>query len=167
MEVFILRVEMNSDELLLKWSERVRRAQAAHYDSAVRCSRQHFWIGVPVVILTALIGTSVFVTLQKEAGFYVKLTVGLASVAAAVLAGVQTFLRFLERAESHRIAALRFGALRKEIEYMQAFPPEDSEQMKNIAKALLDRWNNINEEAPTANQKFYERHYKEGKPSVK
>ncbi|HEX8495335.1 MAG TPA: SLATT domain-containing protein [Pyrinomonadaceae bacterium] len=158
---------MNSDELLVKWSERVRRAQAAHYDSAVRCNRQHFWIGVPVVILTALIGTSVFVTLQKEADFYMKLAVGLASVAAAVLASVQTFLRFLERAESHRIAAMRFGALRKEIEYIQAFPPKDSEQIKDVTKSLLERWNNINEESPTANQKFYERHYKERKASVK
>jgi hypothetical protein len=158
---------MNSSELLTKWSERVRRAQAAHYDSAIHCNRQHFWIGVPVVILTALVGTSVFVTLQKEANFYVKLAVGLASVAAAVLASVQTFLRFLERAESHRIAALRFGALRKEIEHLQAFPPGDSEQMKAVAKSLLERWNNINEESPTANQKFYEQHYKEGNSGVK
>lgn len=157
---------MNSDELLAKWSERVRRAQAAHYDSAVRCNQQHFWIGVPLVILTALIGTSVFVTLQKEANFYVKLAVGLASVAAAILASVQTFLRFLERAESHRIAAMRFGALRKEIEHLQTFPPRDSEQMKDVAKSLLERWNNINEESPTANQRFYERHFKEGKSSV-
>ncbi len=154
---------MNSEELLTKWAERVRRAQAAHYDSAVRCDKRHFWVGVPVVILTSFIGTSVFVTLQKEADFSMKLAVGLASVVAAVLASVQTFLRFSERAESHRLAAMKFGGLRKEIELMQAFPAVDSAQMKELAKSLLERWNNINEESPTANQRFYERHYKKRK----
>lgn len=154
---------MNADELLTKWLERVRRAQSAHYDSAVRCDRWHFWIGVPLVILTSFIGTSVFVTLQREAGAYIKIAVGLASVAAAVLASVQTFLRFSERAVSHRAAGMRFGALRKEIEHMQAFPPKDPDQTKDLAKSLLDKWNKINEESPTANQRFYKRHYEERK----
>jgi hypothetical protein len=151
------KVKMQPAELILleRWRVRVRKAQRAHYSSAVLCQNRHFWLGLPVVVLTTVVGTSVFATLSKEADFSTKIAVGIASVAAAVLAAIQTFLRFSERAESHRIAGIKFGAMKKEIEHIQAFPPAKTDEIKRLCASLLVRWNKLSEEAPTPYQKFY------------
>ena len=80
-------------------------------------------LGVPVVILTTFIGTSVFATLQDEIDTSLKILVGVISVTAAVLASLQTFLRFGERAEKHRVAGESWAALRREIDEMLALHP--------------------------------------------
>jgi hypothetical protein len=80
-------------------------------------------LGIPVVVLTTFIGTSVFATLQDEIDTSLKILVGVISVTAAVLASLQTFLRFGERAEKHRVAGESWAALRREIDEMLALHP--------------------------------------------
>jgi hypothetical protein len=67
-------------------------------------SRLNYLLGVPVVVLTTFVGTSVFATLQEDVNTSLRILVGAVSVFAAVLASLQTFLRYPERAEKHRIA---------------------------------------------------------------
>jgi hypothetical protein len=80
-------------------------------------------LGVPVVVLTTFIGTSVFATLQDDISTGLKIFVGVISVTAAVLASLQTFLRFGERSEKHRVAGESWAALRREIDEMLALHP--------------------------------------------
>jgi type II secretory pathway pseudopilin PulG len=65
----------------------------------------------------------VFATLQHEISLELRVAVGMISVLAAILASLQTFLRFGERAEKHRAAAERWSALRREIDQMLALHP--------------------------------------------
>jgi hypothetical protein len=76
-----------------------------------------------VVVLTTFIGTSVFATLERTVGLELRITVGIVSVLAAVLASLQTFLRFAERAERHRAAGERWAAIAREIAQMVALHP--------------------------------------------
>ena len=110
-------------DLLRDWSARAGGSSASHYSSAHRLSRGNLLLGVPVVILTTFIGTSVFATLQDEIDTSLKILVGVISVTAAVLASLQTFLRFGERAEKHRVAGESWAALRREIDEMLALHP--------------------------------------------
>jgi hypothetical protein len=80
-------------------------------------------LGIPVVVLTTFVGTSVFATLQDEVDTSLKIFVGVVSVTAAVLASLQTFLRFGERAEKHRVAGESWASLRREIDEMLALHP--------------------------------------------
>jgi hypothetical protein len=102
-------------ELLKDWDKRAAASSEAHYALAGRLAGRNIQLGVPVVVLTTIIGTSVFATLQKEVGTGWRLAIGVVSVLAAVLASVQTFLRFAERAEQHRAAAENWAAIRREI----------------------------------------------------
>jgi FAD/FMN-containing dehydrogenase len=79
--------------------------------------------GIPVVVLTTFVGTSVFATLQSDVHVSLRIGLGLISVLAAVLASLQTFLRFGERAEKHRSSAELWAALRREIDEMLALHP--------------------------------------------
>ena len=107
----------STEELLQDWYRRAREAQFALYEAAKPLSRANYNLGIPVALLSAFVGTSIFATLQKDqADTRLRILIGIISVLAAVLASLQTFLRLSERAEKHRAAAVRYGALRRELE---------------------------------------------------
>ena len=108
-------------ELVLAWLRRARESQMAHYEMANVLSRRSQWLGVPVILITAIVGTSVFASIAAEPiAVEAKVVVGLLSVFAAVLSSLQTFFKFSERAEKHRAFAARYGAVRREIEALFA-----------------------------------------------
>ena len=110
--------------LLRDWQRRAAISQEAHYARATRLADFNIWFGVPVVALATFVGTSVFATLQEDVAIELRIVVGSISVLAAVLASLQTFLRFQERAEKHRASAELWAALRREIDEMLALHPE-------------------------------------------
>jgi hypothetical protein len=111
-------------KLLEDWDKRAAASSEVHYALAGRLAGRNIQLGVPVVVLTTIIGTSVFATLQEEVTTSWRIAVGVISVVAAVLASVQTFLRFAERAEQHRAAAENWAAIRREIAQKRALHPE-------------------------------------------
>ena len=110
--------------LLREWQERAAVSQDAHYVIATRLGRYNLLFGIPVVVLATIVGTSVFATLQREVATGWQIAIGIVSVLAGVLASLQTFLRFQERAEKHRAAAELWAAIRREIDQMLALHPE-------------------------------------------
>jgi len=124
--------------LLREWEERAAVSQDAHYVRATRLGRYNLLFGIPVVVLTAIVGTSVFATLQEQVATGWQIAVGGVSVLAGVLASLQTFLRFQERAEKHRAAAELWAAIRREIDQMLALHPEYLAE-RSDPKAYLDQ----------------------------
>ncbi|HEX2045089.1 MAG TPA: SLATT domain-containing protein [Gaiellaceae bacterium] len=110
-------------ELLRDWNRRADASSETHYAMANRLSSSNILLGVPVVVLTTFVGTSVFATLQENVDTRLRIFVGVVSVLAAVFASLQTFLRFGERAEKHRVAAEKWAAIRREITEMLALHP--------------------------------------------
>jgi hypothetical protein len=143
---------MDSNDLILHWHFRVRRVQLSHYDAARLFDSRHLWLGYPVIILSSAVGTTVFATLQKSsetAHFaWIRILVGLLSVAAAVLASLQTFLRPSEVSEKHRIAGARCAAIKHEIELIMAMPPENEEKLREKLSQINQRWEKLREESP-------------------
>jgi hypothetical protein len=120
---------MNSQsDLLNEWYRRVAVTQYAHYLSANQYGALKLCLGVPAIFLAAVVGTSVFATIEKQPDLWIRVCVGLASVGAAVLTSLQTFLGYAERAEKHRVAGAKYGALGRELEQLrtskQEHPPE-------------------------------------------
>src|SRR5438552_12181815 len=85
--------------VLDKWQRRARESQYAHYEAAKALDSANYRLGIPVTVLSTLVGTTIYATLRKQVDIPVQVVVGSISVLAAILAGVQTFLRFGERAE--------------------------------------------------------------------
>jgi hypothetical protein len=124
--------------LLREWQQRAAVSQDAHYLIATRLGRSNLWFGIPVVVFSTVVGTSVFATLQENVSVGWRIAIGIVSVVAAVLASLQTFLRFQERAEKHRASAELWAAIRREIDQMLALHPDYLAE-RSDPKAYLDQ----------------------------
>jgi hypothetical protein len=143
------------EQLLGDWRQRVYAAQTAHYASADMFRGLNYVVGIPAVILSSIVGTTIFKGLAKESAWAV--WVGAASIAAAALAGLQTFLRFSERAAQHATAADWYSAIRRDIEESLHLPVE----LRGKAKDCLDRvrkeMNRAAQDAPELSTRFWKR----------
>ena len=140
--------------LIVAWYQRAHVVLAAHHVAAGHFDRLHYWLGIPAVIVSAVVGTTVFATLQSNPHVAIQILVGLGSVLAAVLTSLQTFLRYSERAEKHRVAGVRYGALMRELEQALILCPHESE-LKAFLNDVRIRWDRLNEETPTMPQKIW------------
>src|SRR5882762_2694571 len=86
---------MASRVVAIKWYQRAATTAHGHYRAALRYSRLHYWFGFPTVVLATVVGTSVFATLQAKAEFWWQLTVGVMSIAAAILSALRGPPQFL------------------------------------------------------------------------
>ena len=121
-----------SEQVLGVWYRRARESQFAHYQAASRISLYSKLLGVPSVLLSAAVGTAAFVSLQNNLpSEALKIAIGLVSFFAAVLSALQTYLGLHEAAEKHLTTAIAYGAIRREIEQIQATGFSDTERIKD------------------------------------
>jgi hypothetical protein len=79
-------------ELLLGWLVHAHKGRDRHDLAARVYERGRYMLGVPTLIASTIVGTSVFSALSSPSGGVPALWVGLFSVLAAILAALQTFL---------------------------------------------------------------------------
>ena len=136
-----------TDELVLAWLRRARESQLAHYAMASVLAKRSHWLGVPVIVITAVIGTSVFASIATQAiSVEAKLIVGGLSVVATILSSLQTFFKFSERAEKHKSYGAWFGSVRRELETLHASGSASKEP--NYVSVLREKLDRLAEEAP-------------------
>lgn len=127
--------------LLARWRRNCLRSQIANYEAANRFSRRHLWFGIPSVLLSAIVATSVFATLETQLSLWPRIVVGLTSMLTAVFAALQTFLRFNERASTHRALGAEYGAIKREIDQILAVGNEGdcvSDEQLNTVRTRMD-----------------------------
>jgi hypothetical protein len=133
---------------LRDWERRATAAAEVHFQTAEGLARWNLYLGIPVVVFSAIVGTSVFATLTHDVPVGVRIAAGTVSVITAVLASVQTFLRFGARAEQHRVAAERWSAIRREIEKALALSPAQAGDPKQLLDEVQARMDEASEKAP-------------------
>ena len=85
--------------------------EVAHALESVRCEKLGRVLGLFVVVLTTIIGTSAFAAFQKSPDRTVKWIVVVLSVAAAVTAAVKEFAQYAKGSDAHRNAAAKYEEL--------------------------------------------------------
>jgi hypothetical protein len=106
----------NTLDTLLHWLRNAKRSQKGNYGAAQFYGSLNMWLGIPAAILAAVVGTSVFATLESDVEPIWKIVAGLISIVAAILSSLQTFLALGDRSAKHRAAAAEYGAIKREIE---------------------------------------------------
>jgi hypothetical protein len=134
---------MGIEFLLGSWWRRARESQTAHYRTARSLSQLNYRLGIPTVILSAIVGTSIFASLDEAPSISTKILLGIVSLGTAALSAIQTFLRSAERGEKHRAAGAAFGALRREIEQWQALPKMSEDQLVPFVDGLRKRFDEL------------------------
>jgi hypothetical protein len=155
------------EDLYESWHRRVAAAEHGHRLMGDRLRRRYLLLGIPVVIFTTLVGTSAFASISKAQGNSIQgldidpdvvlVVVGTISVMAAVLSSLQTFLRYATRAEGHRIAALRYETLRRDMATTLALPREARGQADRDLDSVRQRMDRYAKESPTIGERQWER----------
>jgi hypothetical protein len=150
----------DSAEALLKdWRQRTAAASEAHYKLASGLRRKNLWLGVPVVMFSTIVGTSLFATLADDPNAVIhpafKIAIGLISVAAAILAALQTFLRFGERAEKHVVAADWYAAVRRDIDQLLALSPKERGTPKSCFDRLRKQMSKVGQHSPEIGDRLW------------
>jgi hypothetical protein len=144
-----------SGKLLAKWQERARTNQLQHYAAAQYFGNAHNAIGIPAVILSTVVGTTVFAALQKQVNLGGQIGVGAISVLAAVLAALQTFLRYSERAEKHRAAAAAYAAVRHRLEATTNTPVAVRGPLKEFLDDIEGQLDSLAQSAPNVPERVW------------
>ena len=135
-------------EMLARWRTNCRRSQIANYNSASRFTLQNLWLGVPTIILSTIVSTSIFATLGKSVDPLVQTIVGMVTVLTAVLVALQTFLKRSELASRHRSTAALYGSVKRQLDQEIA----KLEAGENVAQKTIDtireRMDALSQEGP-------------------
>lgn len=117
----------DTHELLAKWLARCHINIQTHYRSANRYKGFHYWVGVPLVIATVVLGSELFELVFAEP--YAKIATVILGVVATLFAAFQTLFKFEERRNSHILAARRYGEIARRIERVLSgtLPPSPEE----------------------------------------
>src|SRR5215217_8898498 len=129
---------------LLQWFDDARYQQHAHYEAASYYRYRNRMIGIPAVILGAIISTGLFVSASASAGVVPLLGVswqvatGVVSALAAVLIALVNFLRYAPQAKQHHRGGNAYAAIRRAIEVLLDEPkrPVADDDMSLIKKRL-------------------------------
>lgn len=141
-------MEPQVELLVTDWFRRARESQRVHYECGTRFSRLNYLLGIPTIVLTAAVGTAVFASLDTAAAGSARIIIGLVSILAAVLASLQTFLGFAQRADRHRAAGAGYGALRRSLEYLKTFPPSDPKEFQREVSEIQKQMDALAESSP-------------------
>jgi hypothetical protein len=133
------------------------RAQIGNYDAPSLFTRKNYWLGVPAVLLSAAVGTSVFAALGKNVDPLIQIAVGAVSVLAAVLSALQTFFRWGDLASKHRAAAAEYGALKREIDELLARYAAGAEVLDEDVTRVHERMDTLSRDVPELPQSTWRR----------
>lgn len=142
------------ENLLRRWLKRARENNFAHYYAEHQLNNLHLLLGIPATVFAATVGTAVFASLENSASLWMKIGVGLISIVTAILSGLQTFLRFSEKAERHRKTAVDYGSARRTIELHLVYT---NHLTYDESTKILERLDKIAEEAPNVSQRLWKR----------
>lgn len=133
-------------ELLIIWDRRVLKAADAHYECARHFSGWNVRLGVPTVILAAIVCGLAFATVAGSMSFWVQTTIGFLAVIQTVLSSLHTWRRDSEVSEKHRLAAAQYAAIRRHIEQLRVSGGVPSEAALSEVRTQID---SLSSSAPT------------------
>ena len=106
------RLPGSSFDLLEKYRWDAQYLSAGHYLAAKRYYRYTIRLGVITIAAASITSTSIFASLATNPSIAWKIATGILAAAGATFASLQTFLKFSERSERHKLYGARFIEIR-------------------------------------------------------
>jgi len=121
------------EELLISWRWEARAANVAHLRATDSLSWRNFVLGGTSAALGAIVGLSIFATLQEGAHhLWVRIVAGGVAFLAAGLAALWKYLGYSERVEKHRVASRAYGNVVRQIDLALGWPTITEIAVKEI-----------------------------------
>ena len=144
-------------DLAERYRSSVEHINQAHYFTAHRAEVRGRILGIASVILGAIVGTSIFATIQSSPSVDWRISAGLLATVAAVLGAMQTFLDYAKRAAEHRTAGAAYGRLRREFDgfFLELATNGDRLQLTERLSQLRRRLDELGQGSPLIPDRFY------------
>lgn len=130
-----------------------------HYNASQRYEKYHKKIGIAVVIMAAIMGTSVFYSISVSELLIARIVTGVFSVSIAVLVLLQTYFHYEKLASQHKSTGDKYLWLMKEAQRLLAYSNDGIitiEQVQKDLERLSQQVKEIQRDAPTASPKDYQ-----------
>lgn len=137
-----------TEDLLKRYGEEALALSVAHGYAQQFCSRWDSRFQIPSIILSFLSGTGAVggqSLLPFEGGM---ILVGFVSVFVGILGSVQSYLAFARKAEAHRIAALSYEKLHRELSIELSLPRAERQPAGKLLEKLRSEVDALSETAP-------------------
>jgi hypothetical protein len=141
-------MDKDSISLLKEWQDDARVLLYAHLATAEKNRRLNMAIGGCSVMLSAIVGTSVFSALGKNSSKYLQILIGIISILAAVLTALHTFLNLSDQVNKHQMAGSGFAALHKQLEQLIVCTPTSNEVLNDQMNQIRERWDKLRADSP-------------------
>jgi hypothetical protein len=115
-------MDESKKKMILDWMRKIHTLEYAHRFESVDWQRTNYWLGVPALIIAAIVAALASMCEIKDE-IYTKMLLAVGSICVAILTGLQTFLKPSELAQKHRAASATYENLRHKIEYLLQFRP--------------------------------------------
>lgn len=143
------------DALISGWLVHSHKSRDRHDVASRTYAKGQYALGIPALILSTVVGTSVFSALaSKEVP---ELWVGFLSIAAAVVTAVQTFMDFGGRSDKHRLAAVKYKAAIRTLEYLQVKLANKESLGEEQIAAIRAQLDSLEEAAPVVMPRIYDK----------
>jgi len=148
-------VEEWSDEiedLLSEWGEVSLCFQYLHSFSQRKYKRKYHHFQIPIIVLSTLTGTANFaidsyIPKEYQSGF--SAGVGSLNLLCGILGTLLSFLRYSEVYEGHRISALAWSKLSRNIEIELSLDYRKRKPCRDFLKVMRSEYDNLMESSPT------------------
>ena len=128
------------------------RNRAAHYRAAKLANQKHMLLGVPAIVTSTAVGTAIFASLNDNPSNTIKVLAGTVSLLGATLSALQTFFKFSELAERHRVAGAEYGDVKRRLDlFLVKYGSKDlsfeAEAIEKLAE-IVDLLSKLAKESP-------------------
>ena len=149
--------EQWSDEisaLLSEWGEVSLCYSWLHNYSQRKYKRKYHHMSIPIIVLSTLTGTANFADSYVPDGFKQGFSacVGGLNIFCGILGTLMTFLKYAEVYEAHRIAAVAWSSLGRNIEIELALKEERRKNCRDFLKVSRAEYDRLLESSPSIDQ---------------
>ena len=149
--------EQWSDEisaLLSQWGEVSLCYSWLHNYSQRKYKRKYHHMSIPIIVLSTLTGTANFADSYVPDGFKQGFSacVGGLNIFCGILGTLMSFLKYAEVYEAHRISAVAWSSLGRNIEIELALKAERRKNCRDFLKVSRAEYDRLLESSPTIDQ---------------
>lgn len=142
------------ERVIKKEGEQAQSLFWLHNRSETLSARKNDSLAIPMIILSTLTG---FLTggASEQIPSWV---LGGLSVLCGILGTINTYYKYAQRSEGHRVAATLYLKMFKQIEVELALPPDQRSDPGTLLKTIRDQMARVAETAPRLDQKSIDEH---------
>ena len=139
------------EEILIDWADKAKCYHWLHNRSQKKYHALNSWFTIPVIILSTATGTANLAQYRltnEELKSYAPFVLGCVNIFTGILTTVQQFLKITELNESHRLSALGWDKLYRNIKVEIAKHPSERGNVTIVTKSCKEELNRLLETSP-------------------